>query len=120
METSNAPPVDVDGFRDAMRQAGVEEVVDITLEVYAEEASRLFADLYTAVEGGDTETIRAAAHSLKSSSSNIWAHEAARHFATMEAVAAQQDDAGITATFAVLKPEFESVMACLRDMGVGS
>ncbi len=33
------PPVDLEGFRSVMREAGVEEIVEDTLEIYLEEAA---------------------------------------------------------------------------------
>lgn len=119
MSTARSVPVDIDGFRASMRQAGVEEVVDMTLEVYVEEAARLFADLEEAVAENDTEAARAAAHSLKSSSGNIWAMGVAELFARMELAASQQDQAAVDSTFAELRPEFEQVMSFLAQTGVG-
>ncbi len=118
LNSQSAAPVDIEGFRASMRQAGVEEVVDMTLEVYVEEATRLFSDLSEAVDERDTDTIRAAAHSLKSSSGNIWALQAAELFRRMEDAAAQQDQASVDEVFALLRPEFESVMAYLAESGV--
>ena len=118
LNSQSAAPVDIEGFRASMRQAGVEEVVDMTLEVYVEEATRLFTDLSEAVDERDTDTIRAAAHSLKSSSGNIWALQAAELFRRMEDAAAQQDQASVDEVFALLRPEFESVMAYLAESGV--
>ncbi len=40
METDGTtPPVDLEGFRSVMREAGVEEIVEDTLEIYLEEAA---------------------------------------------------------------------------------
>ena len=87
-------PIDLPGFRGLMRQAGIEEVVDLTLDIFAGEAPRLFGDLTAAAETGDLETVRANAHSLKSSSGNIWANRLSGFFETMETAAADLDGHG--------------------------
>jgi HPt (histidine-containing phosphotransfer) domain-containing protein len=118
MQAKQAAPVDLEGFRLTMSRAGVGEVVDMILEVYVEEATPLFEDLRAAVDEGDTERVRAVSHSLKSSSGNIWARDAAALFETMEGAASMQDVAAIEETFALLGPEFDRVMDFLSSAGV--
>jgi len=118
MRVNENAPVDLEGFRLTMRRAGVGEVVDSILEVYAEEAGPLFQELRTAVDEGDTERIREVSHSLKSSSANIWARDAAALFQTMEGAATMQDTTAVAETFALLGPEFDRVMDFLSATGV--
>ena len=87
MEADTTPPVDLEGFRETMRAAGIEEIVEPTLEIFLQEAQRLFAALSTAVPAGDEETVRSAAHSLKSSAGNIWATRLARVLNELEGAA---------------------------------
>ncbi len=46
MEPNDNPPVDLDGFRSAMRDIGADEIVELTLAVYMEEAKSLFSRYY--------------------------------------------------------------------------
>ena len=66
MQPNGNPPVDLDGFRSAMRDVGADEIVEPILAVYMEEAKSLFSSLSAAVSCGDVETICATAHTLKS------------------------------------------------------
>ncbi len=113
MESGTVTPVDLDGFRTAMRAAGVEEIVDTTLEIYVEEAGSLFDDLVEAWRAGDVAGVRAGAHTLKSSSGNIHATGLAEMFAALEAAAETPDEAAIASTMPELQTEFERVMAFL-------
>lgn len=108
-----ATPVDLEGFRAAMRLAGVEEVVEPTLEIYVEEAGALFDRIVEASRAGDLEGVRAGAHSLKSSSANIRAHRLAELFGALEGEAQMLDHARVKASLEQLEREFERVMAYL-------
>lgn len=120
METNGAAPVDLEGFRSSMRAAGIEEIVEPTLQVYVEEARATFEALRDAVERRDSEGARAAAHSLKSASGNIWALHASSLFESLEHSAQDGDLDGIDATFGEVRPEFDRVLAYLSQSGVGS
>ena len=120
METNGAAPVDLEGFRSSMRAAGIEEIVEPTLHVYVEEARATFEALQSAVEARDAEAARAAAHSLKSASGNIWAQQAATLFESLEHSAQDGDLEGVDATFGEVKPEFERVLTYLSDAGIAS
>lgn len=120
MQANVNAPVDLEGFRASMRAAGVEEIVDMTVDVYVEEAGRLFAELSSALSQGNLDQVRANAHSLKSSSGNIWAHDLAALFASMEGAAQDQNVGGVQQTYVQLQPEFERVMAYLAEAGAGT
>ena len=49
MEPNDNPPVDLDGFRSAMRDIAADEIVEPILAVYMEEAKSLFSSLSAAV-----------------------------------------------------------------------
>jgi HPt (histidine-containing phosphotransfer) domain-containing protein len=117
MEADALAPVNIEGFRATMREAGIEEIVDMTLNIYVEEAGRLFGELSAAFESQDMEVLRAHAHTLKSSSANIWAQNLAALFATMEAAASDRDTDTVASIFGQLRPEFDSVMAHLAEAG---
>ena len=113
------PPVDLERFRETMREAGVEEIVDPILEVYLEEAQAIFAGLRAAVLAGDAEAVRTNAHSLKSSSGNIWAARLAELLNELETAAHGGDLANTTGIFERVKPVYESVMAYLVESRAG-
>lgn len=113
MQDRDRPPVDLAGFRETMREAGVEEIVDATLEIYVSEATGLFEALRGAVAAGDTEEVRARAHSLKSSSGNVWAVDLAGLLNQMESAARSGDMSGAAEIFEWVEPEYEAVMAYL-------
>jgi HPt (histidine-containing phosphotransfer) domain-containing protein len=71
--SDTAPPVDLDAFRAAMREAGIEEIVESTLQLWVEETPAKFAKLEAAVSAADPRAAANAAHTLKSSSSAICA-----------------------------------------------
>jgi PAS domain S-box-containing protein len=112
-------PVDLDGFRSVMREAGVEEVVGVTLDVYLTEAPQLFSGLEGAVEKGEAEEVRRAAHSLKSASGNIRAKRLAELLQRMEDHGGGGEVEQARIAMAALRDEYEAVIRYLRaDRGV--
>ena len=97
-----------------MREVGIEEIVDSTLAIYCGEAPRLFAGLSDAVAAGDLETIRATAHSLKSSSGSIRAGELAKLLADLESAAMGEDISVAVTSFPQVREEFDRVMGELE------
>ncbi len=118
MEPNDNPPVDLDGFRSAMRDIEADEIVELTLAVYMEEAKSLFSGLSAAVSDGDVETICAMAHTLKSSSGNIWACDLAALLQHLEIAAKEGDLSRATQLFDRVKPTYEAVIAYLAECGV--
>lgn len=108
-------PVDLVGFRESMRVAGIEEVVDLTIEIFSDEAPRIFDELRGAAESGDMEGVRSSAHALKSSAGNIWAGRLAQYLATLENAAADQNPDQVVSTMTEAAPEFNRVMAYLQE-----
>jgi HPt (histidine-containing phosphotransfer) domain-containing protein len=109
------PPVDIEGFRETMRAAGIEEIVGPTLEVFIEEGQVIFSDLSAAVLAGNSESISAHAHALKSSSRNILASGLADLLDELEAQAGDLNTAADI--FGRIKPGYDSVMAYLAGSG---
>ncbi len=118
MEPNGNPPVDLDGFRAAMRDVGADEIVEQILTVYVEEAKKLFSSLSAAVSSGDVETIRASAPTLKSSSDNIWASDLAGLLQHLEIAAQEGDLSGAIQLFDRVRPMYEAVIAYLAECGV--
>jgi len=108
-----AGPVDLEGFRESMKLAGIEDVVDVTLDVYLDEARELFDGLMGAAEAGDLAVVGARSHTLKSSSANVWAGELASLCATIEGAARDGDSTTVTAMLSPFAREFERVVSYL-------
>ncbi|MEQ9400340.1 MAG: response regulator [Longimicrobiales bacterium] len=108
------PPVDIEAFRAVMREVGVEEIVDTTLDIYIGEAPELFDGLRAAVDRGDGEAIRTRAHSLKSSSGNIRAGVLAGHMQQLEQFGREGRAEEARALFPKVEREYDAVMAYLR------
>ena len=117
MQADHTPPVDLAGFRETMREAGVEEIVDSTLALYVQEARGLFSGLAAAIASDDAEAARANAHSLKSSSGNIWATRLAGLLGELELAASEGDLEAVSALFEQVGPEYTAVMAYLESDG---
>ena len=110
------PPVDIEGFRVIMREAGVEEIVEATVDIYLTEAPTIFEQMDGAVRSGDAEGTRRAAHSLKSASGNLRAGRLSDLLQAMEVLGKEGDVEGAQVAFPELLAEFESVMTYLRSL----
>ena len=97
-----------------MREVGVEEIVDTTLDIYIGEAPELFDGLRAAVDRGDGDAIRTRAHSLKSSSGNIRAAVLAGHMQQLEQFGREGRADEARALFPKVEREYDAVMAYLR------
>ena len=116
-ESSHAtPPVDIEGFRSMMREVGVEEVVDATLAIYTTEAPKTMDRMVDAVDAGDAEEIRQAAHSLKSSSGNIRARRLAELLQELKPFGRDGNTDGAKDVFPAVQPEYDVVMGYLADL----
>jgi hypothetical protein len=69
---------------------------------------------------GEIETVEARAHTLKSSSANVWAKELSARFADVENAARADASETITAALAPLRTEFDAVVRYLRDARAAS
>ena len=110
MDVQTNPPVELNGFREAMRAADLEEIVEVTIEVYVDEAPRTFDLLSASVAEGNLDVVNSCAHSLKSSSHNVWAKRVAGMFGILEDAARDRDAKLVNSTFGEAEPEFRRVM----------
>ena len=109
-EQAGGPPVDIEGFRAVMREVGIEEIVDSTLEIYQSEAPGIFEAMKQFVEAGDADGIRAQAHGLKSSSGNIRAGRLAELLQDLETLGLAGDVPGAQDCFPRVADEYRAVM----------
>ncbi len=68
------PPVDLEGFRHAMREGGIEEVVPAVIEIFLAEMPPRMQELAGALERADAKGVEDAAHALKSGARNVRAN----------------------------------------------
>ncbi|MDH5759825.1 MAG: response regulator [Gemmatimonadota bacterium] len=108
--SDGTPPVDIHGFRETMREVGIEEVVEVTLKVYVSESPGIMSRLHDAVTSGRSGDIRGEAHALKSSSGNIRAGRLSELLQRMEDLGHSGDTRGATELFPAVKAEFDAVM----------
>lgn len=66
--------VDVDAFREQMREAGVEEVVPKILATFSGDLSNQENRLRSALASGDPESVASIAHGFKSASGSVHAY----------------------------------------------
>jgi HPt (histidine-containing phosphotransfer) domain-containing protein len=79
--------VDLERFRDDLREAGVEDMLVTLLQTFMEDCPGRFAALEQAVQQGDAKPIESAAHAFKSGAGTIRATLLADALAAMEATA---------------------------------
>jgi CheY-like chemotaxis protein/HPt (histidine-containing phosphotransfer) domain-containing protein len=110
MMNEGTPPVDIEAFRSMMREGGIEEIVESTLEMYREESEPTFAALKDAVASGDAEGIQRSAHALKSSSGTIRADRLAELLRRLEALGSSGDVDGAADLLPDVAREYHAVM----------
>jgi HPt (histidine-containing phosphotransfer) domain-containing protein len=118
MTADSTPPVDLDAFRTAMREAGVEEIVEPVLATYVQEAAGLFERLSAAMSSSDLTEICATAHALRSASGNIQALALAARLAEVETAARNDDVDQVRASFPPAASAYRRVVEYLHQAGV--
>jgi len=103
-------PVDLQGFRDTMSEAGVEDAVAVMLQAFLQDAPGRMEQLETAVIARDAERISGAAHALKSASGTIRACRLADLLKQIEAVGRSGDTATAVGLFEQVLQEYQAVM----------
>jgi CheY-like chemotaxis protein/HPt (histidine-containing phosphotransfer) domain-containing protein len=86
-------PVNLTEFRRAMREAGMEETVETILGVFLEDATERLTALESAVQAGDADGIRMAAHAFRSAAATVRATNLAELLHQVE-IAGQANDLG--------------------------
>ncbi len=109
------PAVDVAAFRESMREAGIEFIVDQTIETFLREGPERMVALRAALDASDTRGVASAAHALKGSSGSLHAHRVAALFGDMEAAGKAGDLAGARALREAVEREWGAVVAQLEQ-----
>lgn len=107
-------PVLLDEFRESMREAGVEYVVERAIEAYLVEAPRRMAALEEAVAAEDWTGVQEEAHGMRSGSQTIRAERLGRLLAGMEEAGRKGDGEAVVAGLPVLRQVYEDVMEYLN------
>jgi PAS domain S-box-containing protein len=107
--------VDLEAFRATMREAGIEFIVDQTIDTYLREAPERVAGLQAALDGNDSRGIAAHAHALKGSSGSLHATRFAQLCADMEVAGKAGDVGAAQALRAPLEAEWARVLGQLRE-----
>jgi PAS domain S-box-containing protein len=80
------PPVDIEGFRSSMREAGVEDAVQAMIETFLQDAPRRMEELERAVAAGDADRVQKGAHPFKSAAGMIGARRLAELLKQIESM----------------------------------
>ena len=112
---ASEPAVDIDAFRETMREAGIEFIVDQTIDTFLREGPARMTALHAAFEIGDARGIATAAHALKGSSGSLHAHSVSRLFGELEAAGKSGDLAAASALRDAVVREWSAVVAQLRQ-----
>jgi HPt (histidine-containing phosphotransfer) domain-containing protein len=116
---STQPPVDLDEFRSAMRAAGIEDIVEPMLELFAAEAAKGMAQLTSAVAAGDLDSVSRSAHSLRSSAGNIRAKTLAALLQELETAATEGDRATAARLIGFVEAEHAAAARYLAERTKG-
>ena len=108
------PPVDLVAFREAMREAGVESIVNPTIAIYLREAPPRMARVLASLESGDGKELASAAHALKGSSGSLYAAKLSALFAELEAAGSAGNLEGARALRESVELEWARAVAYLQ------
>ncbi len=116
-EEAAEPPVALHFFRAAMREAGIESVVDSAVSAYLTELPVRLGALEEAVAGGDLGQVEREAHGLKSGSRNIRADKLGELLEAMETAGKGGDGEGANALLPRVRDEIHAVQHYLNLEG---
>jgi len=107
------------GFLDQLRAldpAGGMGLTRKILQVYLDSSGNLIAQIEQAIAAGDGETVRRAAHSLKSSSANVGAETLSGCFKQLESMGRDGKLAKASTEFTETRREYEQAVIEIRTM----
>lgn len=112
-------PVDIEGLRESMGDAGAGEAVDGILDIFLRDAPQREATLVTALAAGNAADIQTAAHALKSAAGAIGARTLASLLQTVELAAKTDRVADAVALKDDVHLEITAVLNQLRESRTG-
>jgi len=110
-----APPVDLEGFRTMLREAGAEEALYSILDTFLRHAPERLATLATAVASGNGVEIAKAAHVFRGAAATIGAHELAELLERVETTARAGELENAREAFELVSPVAHNVIEYLRQ-----
>ena len=110
-----APPVDLEGFRMTLREAGAEQALYSIIDTFVRQAPDRLAALAGAVAGGTGDEIAKAAHVYRGAAATIGARELAGLLETVETTARAGDVEQARETFERVSPIAHAVTDYLRQ-----
>jgi two-component system sensor histidine kinase/response regulator len=114
------PPVFLEEFRIAMREAGIESVVDAAVEAYLSETPGRMRALEEALAAEDLRAVEREAHGMKSGSRNIRADHFGDLLEEVEQAGKDGREADVRAAFPDLRVAFRQVLHFLNEHGSSS
>jgi len=115
------PPVDLEGFRSTMREAGVEEAVDAMLEVFLSDAPTRMEAVTEAGASADAEQIKLAAHAFKSAAGTVGARGLFDLLKQLEMAGREERVADAAELLDLVQAEYTAVREYLaQEMGTDS
>jgi two-component system sensor histidine kinase/response regulator len=109
------PPVDLDGFRSMLREAGAEEALYSVLDTFLRMAPDRLATLAAAAASGTATDIAKAAHAFRGAAATIGARELAEQLERIETRARAGDIEAAREAFAGVSPTAHRVIDYLRQ-----
>jgi two-component system sensor histidine kinase/response regulator len=112
-------PVDVTGFRDSLRQAGVEESIGGILKTFVADAPDRLVALEKAFKANDARAIERAAHAFRSAAATIGAQRLAALLQAVESAARAGNAERARTEVDELRAELAAVLRYLRHLEPG-
>jgi two-component system, sensor histidine kinase and response regulator len=112
---ATAPPVDLEGFRTMLREAGAEEALYSILDTFLRQAPERLATLATAVASGTGNEIAKAAHVFRGAAATIGARALAELLERVETTARAGEVEDARDYFEQVSPIAHSVIDYLRQ-----
>jgi len=84
-------------------------ILETVLQIYLDESSALFNKIQNAIREGESESLRGAAHSLKSSSAQLGAKKPSEFCKEMEAFGRRESIDGVEEIYPQAELEYEEV-----------
>jgi signal transduction histidine kinase/DNA-binding response OmpR family regulator/HPt (histidine-containing phosphotransfer) domain-containing protein len=110
-----APPVDLEGFRTRLREAGAEQALYSIVDTFVRQAPDRLAALATAVASGTGDGIAKAAHVYRGAAATIGARGLAELLERVETTARAGDVQQARDTFELISPVAHAVTDYLRQ-----
>ncbi len=113
---SFGPAVDVEAFREVLRTAGIEEVLEPTLQVFRADLPKRAEAIHAAWADSDVLAVAEVAHAIKSAAGNVQAHRLNRLVADLEAAGRADDRSRMEELWPDVAAELIRVDAFLQNL----